>query len=106
MLVTSSVNLIPIRSIKLTVFVKVGLLENVFCHITTLAFEPIPSNSTTVDVSLSSRSLTVPDTGILKLNFVNYKFLGKGTSESVTSEPEIIINTISGYDHNASKAVA
>jgi hypothetical protein len=43
-----------------------------------------------------SRSLTVPDTGILKLNFVNYKFLGKGTSESVTSEPEIIINTISG----------
>jgi hypothetical protein len=44
-------------------------------------------------VKVFSRSLTIPDTGILKLDFVNHKFLGKGTAELVTTDPEIIINT-------------
>jgi len=38
-----------------------------------------------------SRSLTIPDSGVLKLDFVNHKFLGKSTSLEVTDrKPEII----------------
>ncbi|MBL4642425.1 MAG: hypothetical protein JKY44_02415 [Flavobacteriaceae bacterium] len=37
-----------------------------------------------------SRSLTIPDTGMLKLDFVNHKLLGKGTSEYVTKIPKIV----------------
>ncbi len=41
-----------------------------------------------------SRSLTIPDTGVLKLDFVNHKFLGKSTSLEVTDKkPQIIWET-------------
>ncbi len=39
-----------------------------------------------------SRSLTIPDTGLLKLDFVNHKYLGKSTSESFSKIPRVIIN--------------
>jgi hypothetical protein len=39
-----------------------------------------------------SRTLTVSDTGILKLDFVNHKLLGKGLAESAERKPRIIID--------------
>jgi hypothetical protein len=36
-----------------------------------------------------SRSLTIPDTGVLKLDFVNHNLLGKGTSEVVERKPRV-----------------
>lgn len=38
-----------------------------------------------------SRTLDVPDTGILKIDFVNHKLLGKGLAESAQKIPRIII---------------
>ena len=38
-----------------------------------------------------SRTLDVPDTGILKLDFVNHKLLGKGLSDSLEKKPRVII---------------
>jgi hypothetical protein len=37
-----------------------------------------------------SRSLTVPDTGVLKLDFVNHKLKGKGTAEYAERKPVIV----------------
>jgi hypothetical protein len=37
-----------------------------------------------------SRALTIPDTKVLKLDFVNHKLLGKGLSENVERHPVII----------------
>ena len=37
-----------------------------------------------------SRSLTIPDSGVLKLDFVNHLLLGKGLTESVETHPKII----------------
>ncbi|WP_347175142.1 hypothetical protein [Polaribacter uvawellassae] len=39
-----------------------------------------------------SRALNVPDTGVLKLDFVNHKLLGKGLAESVIRKPIIIFD--------------
>jgi hypothetical protein len=44
-----------------------------------------------------SRSLTIPDTGVLKLDFVNHKLLGKGLAELVERKPRI------GQDDGTSK---
>ena len=38
-----------------------------------------------------SRSLTIPDTGVLKLDFVNHKYLGKSLAESVERKPRTVI---------------
>ncbi|WKD86024.1 hypothetical protein KCTC32516_01375 [Polaribacter huanghezhanensis] len=38
-----------------------------------------------------SRTLTVPDTGVLKLDFVNHNLLGKGLAESTSTIPRVII---------------
>ena len=38
-----------------------------------------------------SRTLDIPDTGVLKLDFVNHKMLGKGLEEAVERKPAIII---------------
>lgn len=43
-----------------------------------------------------SRTLNMPDTGILKLDFVNHKLLGKGLAESTIRKPAIIIDKDSG----------
>jgi len=46
-----------------------------------------------------SRSLSIPDTGILKLDFVNHKLLGKGSSSLIAERaPVIIIDNESGDD--------
>ncbi len=43
-----------------------------------------------------SRTLDVPDTGVLKLDFVNHKLLGKGVvAESVDKKPRVIWESIS-----------
>ena len=47
-----------------------------------------------------SRSLTIPDTGILKLDFVNHKLLGKSMSELAERKPVIVIDD--GSDNFAS----
>lgn len=39
-----------------------------------------------------SRTLDVPETGTLKLDFVNHKFLGKGLAETIVRKPKIIID--------------
>ena len=39
-----------------------------------------------------SRSLTVPDSGILKLDFVNHKLLGKTLAETTTKIPVVIMD--------------
>lgn len=40
-----------------------------------------------------SRSLTIPDTRVLKLDFVNHYFFGKGNGEEVTEDdPRVIMN--------------
>jgi hypothetical protein len=39
-----------------------------------------------------SRTLNVSDTGILKLDFVNHKLLGKGTAESSERKPRVIMD--------------
>ena len=39
-----------------------------------------------------SRALTIPDTGVLKLDFVNHKYSGKGLAETTTRKPVIIID--------------
>lgn len=38
-----------------------------------------------------SRSLTIPDTGVLKLDFVNHKYLGKSMSEVAEKKPRVVI---------------
>jgi hypothetical protein len=41
--------------------------------------------------SIFSRTLTIPDTGVLKLDFVNHNLLGKGLAETTERKPAIII---------------
>lgn len=41
--------------------------------------------------SVFSRTLTVPDTGVLRLDFVNHNLLGKGLAESTSKIPRVII---------------
>ncbi len=38
-----------------------------------------------------TRTLTVPDTGVLRLDFVNHNLLGKGLAESTSTIPRVII---------------
>lgn len=41
--------------------------------------------------SVFSRTIAMPDKGILKIDFVNHKFLGKGLTETVEKRPREII---------------
>jgi hypothetical protein len=45
------------------------------------------------DSKVFSRSLTIPDTGVLKLDFVNHKFLGKGSVVEYTEKkPRVTVD--------------
>mgnify|MGYP005988316089 FL=1 len=59
------------------------------------AYEVHLSNGTS-SKNTFSRTLDVPDSGVLKLDFVNHKLLGKGLVSSETREPVIIIDTGTG----------
>ena len=39
-----------------------------------------------------SRSIEVPDNGILKIDFVNHKFSGRGTSDVVEKKPRVVLD--------------
>ena len=59
------------------------------------AYEVHLSKGTSSDNKFS-RTLDVPDTGLLKLDFVNHKLLGKGVvAESVDKKPRVIWESIS-----------
>ena len=49
-----------------------------------------------------SRTLTIPDTKVLKLDFVNHKLFGKGTSEFLERKPVVIIED--GLDSSSASA--
>lgn len=62
-----------------------------FAYNEDLAAYEVHLSKGTSSESKFSRTLTVPDTGILKLDFVNHKLLGKGLAESVEKIPRTII---------------
>lgn len=57
-----------------------------------LAIHEVHLRKGTTTDKVFSRSLTVPDTEVLKLDFVNHKYSGKGVSESSEKNPRVIMD--------------
>lgn len=79
-------------SIQLDIEVNDNVVAE-FMYNEELAIYEVHLKNGTSSNKMFSRSLTIPDAGVLKLDFVNHKLLGKGMGESSLERmPRVIIN--------------
>ena len=68
-------------------------VQTEFVYNEELEIHEVHLSSGSADEKKFSRTIEMPDTGILKIDFVNHKYSGKGTVEELLKKPRAIIVT-------------
>jgi hypothetical protein len=59
-----------------------------------LAIHEVHLKKGTATDKVFSRSITIPDTGVLKIDFINHKLSGKSVAETAVRKPVIIYDNL------------